>query len=440
MSATYAQAVNQIAALKELYTGDDYMKDLVYKKNPFLALVTKDESPGGFAGKYIPVPVIYGSNQGRSATFSNAQGNQTPAQLASFFVYRVQNFSIATISNELLEATKSDAGAFLDEGKLQVDTAIRSLSNDIAFDLFRAGTGARGNIGNGYAQSGTTAGGTTIPLSDPQTVVNFEVNMTLVVSTSDGGTPSSDTVLITGINRSTGIMIGTASTGSLSAGWATGGFLAVQGDVASSGSTGTGTDPQTGIGSATTGYVKMTGLAGWLPINGPASNDSFWGVNRSTDSTRLAGVSFNGANESLEEALIDVSTLVAREGGEPDMCFMSFASWAALEKELGAKVQYVQVKHDTADIAFKGMTVNAPYGPITVLADRSCQSQTAYLLEMNTWKLRSLNKAPHILTYGREGLEGLRVGTADALEVRIGAYGNLICNAPGWNAVARLSA
>ena len=54
--ATYANASNQVAALKELYTGDDYMKDLVYKKNPFLALVPKNEAPGGFAGKYIPVP------------------------------------------------------------------------------------------------------------------------------------------------------------------------------------------------------------------------------------------------------------------------------------------------------------------------------------------------------------------------------------------------
>lgn len=30
--ATYANVSNQVAALKELYTGDDYMKDLVYKQ------------------------------------------------------------------------------------------------------------------------------------------------------------------------------------------------------------------------------------------------------------------------------------------------------------------------------------------------------------------------------------------------------------------------
>lgn len=45
--ATYASASNQVAALKELYTGEDFMKDLVYKKNPLLALIPKDESPSG---------------------------------------------------------------------------------------------------------------------------------------------------------------------------------------------------------------------------------------------------------------------------------------------------------------------------------------------------------------------------------------------------------
>ena len=153
---------------------------------------------------------------------------------------------------------------------------------------------------------------------------------------------------------------------------------------------------------------------------------------------------FNGSSESIEEALIDTASLVAREGGQPDMCFMSFSSYAALEKSLGSKVQYVEVSHKEANIAFAGIRILAPYGPITVIPDRSCISQNgvpvAYLLQMDTWKLRSLGRVPHILTYGLEGLEGLRVGNADALEIRLGMYGNLTCEAPGWNAVCQLSA
>ena len=48
--ATFATASNQVAALKELYPADSFMEDLVYKKNPFLALIPKDESPSGMAG------------------------------------------------------------------------------------------------------------------------------------------------------------------------------------------------------------------------------------------------------------------------------------------------------------------------------------------------------------------------------------------------------
>ena len=107
-----------------------------------------------------------------------------------------------------------------------------------------------------------------------------------------------------------------------------------------------------------------------------------------------------------------------REGADPDTMILSFQSYTALENALGAKVQYVDVKHEEANIAFEGIRFHSAYGYVTVLADRSCQPQTAWCLSLDSWKLRSLGKAPHILTYGLEGLEGLRVGNSDALEVR----------------------
>jgi hypothetical protein len=415
--AVYANASNQVAALKELYTGDDYMKDLVYKKNPFLALVPKDESPSGFAGKYIPVPLIYGTPQGRSATFTNAQNNQTAPALASFFVYRVSNYQLVTITNELLLATKDDAGAFIDEAKLNMDTGFRNISNDLAHDLFADGSGSRGQIGS-------IATGV-ITLSDAQTVVQFEVGMALVAYSVSGTTYTQSTSAAIGyviaVNRSAGTVTVSASVGGVAGtptNWSTSfPYLGVQGDVAF------------GAISATTSYLKVSGLGAWVPVTAPGATDAFWGINRSTDVTRLAGVRFDGSNETIEEALIDAASLVAREGGMPDMAFINFTSYAALEKSLGAKVMYVDVKHEEADIAFAGIRIHAPYGPITVVPDRNCPSQTCYLLQMDTWKFRSLGKAPHILTYGLEGLEGLRVGNADALEIRIGYYGNLICNA-----------
>ena len=439
ITATYATSSNQIAALKELYTDDkEYMKDLVYKENPFLALVPKNESPDGFAGKYIPVPLEYGTPQGRAHTFANAQTQQTPTQLASFFVYVIEDYQLVTITNLLMEQTKTNAGAFVDAAKLQMDGGFRNITNNIAFELFGSGTATRGSSTASSSQTGASPNVVTLPLSSAQTVVAFEVGMLLVASTTDGGAIGTTGVVITGVDRAAGVITGngiTLSTGatvaSLDANWAIGSgvaYMTIYGDLPTTGATSTGS------------YLALSGLAAWIPVTTPASNDSFWGVNRSADPTRLAGCRFNAQAYTIEEGMTNALAFLNREGGKPDLCVMDFASYAALVNALGAKVQYVQVNHDEVEVAFEGITFQSAYGRVTVLADRSCPPQTAYLLTMNTWKLRSLGKVPHILTYGMEGLEGLRVGNADALEIRIGYYGNLICSAPGWNCVVQLSA
>src|SRR5277367_6011379 len=179
MAAIYANSSNQIAALKELYTDDkEYMKDLVYKENPFLALVPKNESPDGFAGKYIPVPLEYGTPQGRSHTFSNAQSQQTPTALVSYFVYVIEDYQLVTITNLLMEQTKTNAGAFVDAAKLQMDGGFRNLTNNIAFELFADGTGTRGQSTAASSQTGTAGNNiVTLPLNNSQAIVNFEVGM-----------------------------------------------------------------------------------------------------------------------------------------------------------------------------------------------------------------------------------------------------------------------
>ena len=156
------------------------------------------------------------------------------------------------------------------------------------------------------------------------------------------------------------------------------------------------------------------------------------------DPTRLGGVRFNGSSQSIEEAVIDASLLVAREGGTPDVCIMNFASYAALEKSLGAKAQYISFD-GPAKLYYPGILINGAAGQIKVFPDRNCPAKTAYLLQMDTWKLYSLGPAPHIAKYA-DGLEMLRVYNSDAAELRVVSYANLGCNAPGFNAVVSLGA
>lgn len=433
VSPVYANSSNQIAALKELYTDDkDYMKNIVYAKNPWLAMIPKNESPDGFAGKYIPVPLEYSNPAGRAHVFANAQNQQTATSVVSYFVYAVQDYQLVTITNLLMEQTKTNAGAFVDEASRTLDNGFRNISNNMAFELFSGGTASRGVISSaGVSYSAPTL---SFVLSNPQAVVQFEVGMVLQASATDGGaalqnSPGTiDAIQITSVNRVTGAISGTVVQGAPQSSWGAGDFLQVLGDI--------------GIGGASTiaGLLGLSGLAAWVPNVDPPSNDNFWGVNRSADVTRLGGIRFNASSQSISEGLTSALALANREGAAPDLILIDFASYATLINELGAKVQYVQLEHDEVPVAFEAIHFHSAYGKIPVLADRSQPAQSANVLTVDTWKLRTLGKAPHILTYGMEGLEGLRVGNADALEIRIAYYGNVICSAPGYNMNVQLSA
>lgn len=309
-------------------------------------------------------------------------------------------------------ASRTDKMSFLEGAKLVIDGAFRSLTNSLASSLFRSGTGTIGQVG------GITSG--VITLSNPADVVQFEVNQVLQANATDGGVPRAALGYVIAVNRALGTVTvassGLGGSAATPSGWTTNDFLLVQGDV----------------------NAKIKGLSAWLPTTAPTTGDNFFGVDRSQDVTRLAGVRYSGQAQSIEEALIDASSLLAREGGKPDVCITNFASYAALEKSLGSKVQYVDMK-GPAEIAFRGIMVNGANSMIKVFPDRNCQAQVGYLLQMNSWTLNSLGDAPQILRYG-DGLEMLRVSNADAGEVRIGYYANLATNAPGYNAVVSLSA
>jgi hypothetical protein len=433
----YSDSTDNVQALKELYSDDSWvMKDLVYAGNPALALLPKDESADGMGGKSFPVPVIYGAGQGRSATFSLAQSNQTAPSLGEFYVTTVKNYQLVTIDNQFMEATKTNTGAFMDGATMNVNTGITNITNDLAHDLFNDGSGSRGTYGLG---SGTISTGV-ITLDNAAMAVQFEVGMSLVSYSVSGTTATISTSSAKGYVIAVDVSAGTVTVAATQGGaaatptnWSTSfPYLAVEGDVNFASG-----------GLASSLMLKLAGFGAWIPATAPGGSDSFFGQNRSSNSTRLAGCRFNGSGETIEEALIDAAALVAQNrsaAGYPDYCFMNFTSYAALIKTLGSRVQYVDVKHDEIDISFEGIQVITAYGKITVLPDRNCPAQTAFLIAMKTWKLRTLGRAPKILIYGSyDSNQGLRVGNADAVEIRIGYYGNLTCNGPVANCYVSLS-
>ena len=383
------------AALKQHYT-NERIENMVYKDNPFLAMVAKYED---FGGENLKLPIKYGIPQGRSATFSDAQANKTNTQLKAFLLTRQADYSLASIANETIEASKGNANAFMEAATVEIDGAIESATRSLAIACYGDGSGAIGQV------LATTSSVATFTLKQIDDVTNFEVGMQLKLNATKTGSSGtlSTAVTVDGINRDTGVITLSAAA-SLTADH----FIYQEGDY----------------------DAKIKGLNAWVPSSAPGSTDSFFGVNRSSDATRLGGIRFDGSSLPIEEALIGGASRVAREGGKPDVCFMNYSNFADLEKALGSKVSYVDVKA-SPEIGFRGILVHGPRGPIKVIPDQNCPKDVAFMLQMDVWKLYSLGKAPKILD--SDGLKFLRDSSADSVEVRVGYYAQLGCRGPGYN-------
>lgn len=391
------------------YYSNQKVENMTYKDYPFYAMLTKKKD---FFGKNYPLPIQIGNPQGRSHTFSKAKANQTSSVYKDFTLTRVKDYSLATVDNETAEASENDKGAFLKALTNEIDSAIRSAASSMASMVYGDGSGTIGQLG-----ASTVVSTDTVILADADSVVNFEVGMTLVFAAakSSGALRNSGgTLSILAVDRSAGTLklsaVINTNTGTIA-----GDYIFVDGDR----------------------NLSVSGLAAWLPFTAPTTGDAFFGVDRSVDPTRLAGVRFDGSALSIEEALVGGLTLCNREGGNPKVVFMNYTDWSNLELALGSKVQYaVTSAFGRADIGFQGIQVKTNKGVANCVADPFCPRGYAYALTMESWALYSLKEPIRILDL--DGNKLLRTSDADAVELRVGGYFQLGCDAPGHNAVIKL--
>ncbi len=402
LSTTSAAAI-----LKEYYS-NQRVTQLTYKDNPFYAMVEKVKD---FYGSSYPLPMRVTNPQGASATFSNAQAQKQPSNYKKFSLTRVKDYSLASIETEAVLASETNPGAFLQLATAEIDGAILTMRNRLGWALYGDGSGAMGSVS---AAGYSSANPAVFTLTNVEDVVKFEVNQTVEIRSGAsvrtlGAAPNATSALVQKVDRDLGtITLTTDNSGNVDTVVA-GDTINVVGDY----------------------LAKMSGIGAWIPSTAPSAT-TFFGVDRTIDDTRLAGMRVASTGKPIDEALIDAARRIGREGiGRPDYVFCSFDKYASLEKTLGAKIRYKD--SEVAGISFRGIEVSGPQNTITVMPDRNCPSNLMYMVELDTWSLYSL-KEP-VMLLDQDGNKMLRESTADSLEVRVGGYFQLGCTAPGANAV-----
>jgi hypothetical protein len=382
---------------------------MVYADHPFLKMLKKDES---FVGRNMPIPITYGNVQNRSRTATTTLAGSQTSKQTDFLIDVVDDFNIALVEEKVIRRSANDKGAFANALTHEIDNMLHALSNNLAFSLFRDSSGYRAQV----SAEPTEAANTVITVKSEDDIVGFEVGQTIVIySAKSGGTQrsidgSTTDLVVDAVDRDAGTITATGQAYDSSGTIAADDYIFVKGDRGSS----------------------MSGLESWLPATAPTSGDSFFGVDRSVDPTRLAGQRLDATGLIKEEAVVALMKKIGREGGRPDVCFMSYEDWKDLELELGSKVQYVDSER-SASVGFRGIVVHGPKGVVECIPDQNCPQGKFYMLQMDTWKLVSMGGAPSI--FDRDG-NLLRQASAWGVEIRGQAYVQLACRAPGYNGVA----
>ena len=410
MTATVSSSA---AILKTKYTQPKVFWE-AYEDNPSFADIRKDTT---FDGNNKVIAIQTEAPIGGGFSILQAQANMGPGLYKNFLITRIEDFGVARIKGQALRAAAKSTGALLDLWSREMDGIILHVTRSAAISMWRTGTGSRGTI-----STGSTVASTKITLATIQDVSNFYVGMQVQASATDGGAlwGGGTYQVITKVNRVTGDLTAATNWSTAIAGLTTTSLLYRNGDAANAGTN-----------------LMVTGVQGWIvPLGSrPVTATLLFGLDRTSDEVRLAGLYLDATNTAMQEALVEACAQVEVEGGKVTRIWMHPRDRANYAKELGAKVVYtknaVKIPGATASVGFKAMETTIGDTDVEVMADSNVPRYTCLVTQWDTWAFESIGPAPQILDF--DSNEFLRVTNDDSYEVRVGYYGQVSNGAPAYS-------
>lgn len=396
------------ALMKEYYT-DNRIADMAFKRRPLMSMIKKRSD---ITGKVYVHPVMVDDPQGAGRNYQAVKAGRGAASQVDFNVNLVRHYAFAEIDGMALELAKPNRGAFLDISKTSFDRMFNKIANDLHIASFGDGTYVRTTV--------SAIAGTTVTLADRFDYTQFSVGQKLqgILSTATAsGVPYSGEIYTVVAKDDSLGTIELDSVGSL----AVGDFLIQLGDSVS----------QNGLG--------ILGLEAWLPF-ALSPSDNFAGVNRNLDRTALAGVAIDAPTLSadLERAIKLAGVELAARGAMPDVALCHPADFDILSNTVeNTGRRFIKDDIGTLNLGFDAIRIGTAAGAISVVADHQCPRSRAYVLDTNSWELISAGTAPSWLMH--DGNKVLRPGDADSIVGEAKAYSNMVCSAPGHNAVIKLT-
>ncbi len=421
MATVASEAADGVQALlKEVYLENGTGLRRMMRSCPLYANLAKQRQVQG-SGIKIPVAVDMapGGAQDISVLLDSAGPIGTTTDRV-FTVSLVKDYAATWLDEFSLADMESNRASFLALMKRQVDGILDNLSSRTCIALYKSGTGA---IGRGLGAA--SIAGTTLTLDNPDDVDNFIIGMQIVFAGTDGGdlrgAGTGDYVTVVAKDRDAGtIEVDNDLDGTIT-GLVDTDYVYPRGDA------------QNNAASA----VKITGLAGWLPLATPAST-AFWGVDRTEDPVVLAGHRRDVAGTPAEETIRVLAAKMFKRGGARQMAaYVGVMQLTAMCRRMEVSVEYDDAGGEV-DYGFSSIVVHTAAGKVRVYADPFCPENRVYLLDEEQWAIGHLRDLPQ-LGASSDGLMSLRRELSDSVEVRAKQYLQLMGFNPKSSGVASCS-
>jgi hypothetical protein len=400
--ATLATLVNILKTQYEPKLGIAF-----YKKAPLAAQMRKEND---FGGNNNRISLRFGAPQGGSFQFTVAQANASPSSDVGFMLTPSNDYQVSGIAGQAIAMGDGSEKTIYNALKGEQEGSMRNITRSLQIAMWRNGGGARSQGNSSYTITGKVA-----TLAQSADIVGFEVGMRCDFSADDGynnggtlgGVRKGGPLTVVAVDRVAGTVTFDQAISPTLQGVTNADYIFRQGDY--------------GLGCA--------GVGKWLPSTAPTTGDSFFGVDRSVDATRLGGLRYKGNGGNKEETLVDAAELASREGAEDLAGFVNNLDRADIIKSMGTRVRYDSSKSSEGDIGFRSVNIDGPDGDIPIYSDINVPRGTFFLLSMGDWSLKSAGGVPRLLDF--DGNKMIREANNDGYQWRMGGYFQVGCDAPG---------
>lgn len=396
---------NAIKSMLKTYYKKEGISNLLFRNSPVLKKIKKDR----VEGKTQNFAAMYSRGGAASGSFTSAKNKaSTVAKTAEFSVEPGQLFSVYTMNAKEVQASKTNAGAYMRIGGAKMFAASESFRKTLAAALYGSGYGELCAVPSG-GWSFTASTDATITLPE-DAIMKIDVGSELVVKATKttAETSATNTLTVKAING-TSVTVTPTGNGDPSAGE----IVCIAGSMDEN-------DP-----------LLPVGLDGWLPVYKKRDttyfpgfiDDLFFGVDRSVNPDRLAGAFYDATSAATSDtqkksyAVTQLIKKLRRQGSLCDMIVMNDDDFLAFAQEIETSNTYFTQtstkSKKEATIGFSDISAAFSTNYVeNIIDDPYCVKGRFYVLSSDSvefWGYTNVEKALN------DGVEGNNPGKQDPM-------------------------